>query len=48
MATTIGCRQLELEGVVDVLGIVCQLRTDRYKCFTVFLLKFVTVSLFSY
>ncbi|XP_043093187.1 tyrosine-protein phosphatase non-receptor type 7 isoform X2 [Puntigrus tetrazona] len=29
IATTIGCRQLELEGVVDVLGIVCQLRTDR-------------------
>ncbi|KAK7130318.1 hypothetical protein R3I93_019827 [Phoxinus phoxinus] len=29
MATTIGCRQLELEGVVDVLGIVCKLRTDR-------------------
>uniref|UniRef100_A0A671PDS7 protein-tyrosine-phosphatase n=2 Tax=Sinocyclocheilus anshuiensis TaxID=1608454 RepID=A0A671PDS7_9TELE len=29
IATTIGCRQLELEGVVDVLRIVCQLRTDR-------------------
>ncbi|XP_045578379.1 LOW QUALITY PROTEIN: receptor-type tyrosine-protein phosphatase R [Salmo salar] len=29
IATTIGCRQLELEGVVDVLGIVCQLRADR-------------------
>lgn len=29
MATTIGCRQLGLEGLVDVLGIVCQLRTDR-------------------
>uniref|UniRef100_A0A673MZF7 protein-tyrosine-phosphatase n=1 Tax=Sinocyclocheilus rhinocerous TaxID=307959 RepID=A0A673MZF7_9TELE len=29
IATTIGCRQLELQGVVDVLGIVCQLRTDR-------------------
>ncbi|XP_051544672.1 receptor-type tyrosine-protein phosphatase R-like isoform X1 [Myxocyprinus asiaticus] len=29
IATTIGCRQLQLEGVVDVLGIVCQLRTDR-------------------
>ncbi|XP_055045988.2 tyrosine-protein phosphatase non-receptor type 7 [Misgurnus anguillicaudatus] len=29
IATTIGCRQLQLEGSVDVLGIVCQLRTDR-------------------
>ncbi|XP_055761825.1 receptor-type tyrosine-protein phosphatase R-like isoform X4 [Salvelinus fontinalis] len=29
IATTIGCRQLEMEGVVDVLGIVCQLRADR-------------------
>ncbi|XP_051976327.1 receptor-type tyrosine-protein phosphatase R-like isoform X2 [Xyrauchen texanus] len=28
IATTIGCRQLQLEGVVDVLGIVCQLRKD--------------------
>lgn len=29
IATTIGCRQLQLEGTVDVLGIVCQLRSDR-------------------
>ncbi|XP_036375880.1 LOW QUALITY PROTEIN: receptor-type tyrosine-protein phosphatase R-like [Megalops cyprinoides] len=29
IATTIGCRQLQQEGVVDVLGIVCQLRADR-------------------
>uniref|UniRef100_W5NHA0 protein-tyrosine-phosphatase n=1 Tax=Lepisosteus oculatus TaxID=7918 RepID=W5NHA0_LEPOC len=29
IATTIGCRQLQEEGVVDVLGIVCQLRADR-------------------
>ncbi|XP_074554729.1 receptor-type tyrosine-protein phosphatase R isoform X2 [Halichoeres trimaculatus] len=29
IATTIGCRQLQLEGVVDVLGITCQLRADR-------------------
>ncbi|TWW64412.1 Receptor-type tyrosine-protein phosphatase R [Takifugu flavidus] len=29
IATTIGCRQLELEGVVDVLSITCQLRADR-------------------
>ncbi|KAG9342665.1 hypothetical protein JZ751_016102 [Albula glossodonta] len=29
IATTIGCRQLQQEGVVDVLGIVCQLRVDR-------------------
>ncbi|KAL0967235.1 hypothetical protein UPYG_G00249560 [Umbra pygmaea] len=29
IATTIGCKQIELEGVVDVLGIVCQLRADR-------------------
>ncbi|XP_056605082.1 tyrosine-protein phosphatase non-receptor type 7 [Triplophysa dalaica] len=29
IATTIGCRQLQLEGTVDVLGIVCQLRMDR-------------------
>ncbi|XP_036432931.1 receptor-type tyrosine-protein phosphatase R isoform X2 [Colossoma macropomum] len=29
IATTIGCRQLRLEGVVDVLSIVCQLRVDR-------------------
>lgn len=29
IATTIGCRQLELEGVVDVLNITCQLRADR-------------------
>ncbi|XP_029901770.1 receptor-type tyrosine-protein phosphatase R [Myripristis murdjan] len=29
IATTIGCRQLQLEGAVDVLGIVCQLRADR-------------------
>ncbi|XP_008295252.1 receptor-type tyrosine-protein phosphatase R [Stegastes partitus] len=29
IATTIGCRQLRLEGVVDVLSITCQLRADR-------------------
>ncbi|CAL9682663.1 unnamed protein product [Knipowitschia caucasica] len=29
IATTIGCRQLQLEAVVDVLGITCQLRADR-------------------
>uniref|UniRef100_A0AAY4BN45 protein-tyrosine-phosphatase n=1 Tax=Denticeps clupeoides TaxID=299321 RepID=A0AAY4BN45_9TELE len=29
IATTIGCRQLQMEGCVDVLGIVCQLRADR-------------------
>ncbi|AWO98282.1 putative receptor-type tyrosine-protein phosphatase R [Scophthalmus maximus] len=29
IATTIGCRQLQLEGVVDVLSITCQLRVDR-------------------
>ncbi|XP_064174748.1 receptor-type tyrosine-protein phosphatase R [Anguilla rostrata] len=29
IATTIGCRQLQQEGAVDVLGIVCQLRVDR-------------------
>ncbi|XP_030634434.1 receptor-type tyrosine-protein phosphatase R [Chanos chanos] len=29
IATTIGCRQLQAEGVVDILGIVCQLRGDR-------------------
>ncbi|KAL2102850.1 hypothetical protein ACEWY4_002018 [Coilia grayii] len=29
IATTIGCRQLHMEGSVDVLGIVCQLRSDR-------------------
>ncbi|KAL7827728.1 hypothetical protein AOLI_G00308800 [Acnodon oligacanthus] len=29
IATTIGCRQLRLEGVVDVLSIVCHLRVDR-------------------
>ncbi|KAM9846096.1 receptor-type tyrosine-protein phosphatase R [Aulostomus maculatus] len=29
IATTIGCRQLHLEGVVDVLSITCQLRADR-------------------
>ncbi|XP_026002743.1 receptor-type tyrosine-protein phosphatase R [Astatotilapia calliptera] len=29
IATTMGCRQLQLEGVVDVLGITCQLRADR-------------------
>uniref|UniRef100_UPI003AAA6301 receptor-type tyrosine-protein phosphatase R-like n=1 Tax=Centroberyx gerrardi TaxID=166262 RepID=UPI003AAA6301 len=29
IATTIGCRQLQLEGAVDVLSIVCQLRADR-------------------
>ncbi|GAA6077809.1 receptor-type tyrosine-protein phosphatase R isoform X1 [Tachysurus ichikawai] len=29
IATTIGCHQLLRDGVVDVLGIVCQLRVDR-------------------
>uniref|UniRef100_A0A8B9HL34 protein-tyrosine-phosphatase n=1 Tax=Astyanax mexicanus TaxID=7994 RepID=A0A8B9HL34_ASTMX len=29
IATTIGCRQLRMEGVVDVLSIICQLRADR-------------------
>ncbi|XP_041833269.1 receptor-type tyrosine-protein phosphatase R [Melanotaenia boesemani] len=29
IATTIGCRQLQVEGVVDVLSIICQLRADR-------------------
>ncbi|XP_069376057.1 tyrosine-protein phosphatase non-receptor type 5 isoform X2 [Paralichthys olivaceus] len=29
IATTIGCRQLQLEGAVDVLSITCQLRADR-------------------
>uniref|UniRef100_A0A3B3CSP5 protein-tyrosine-phosphatase n=2 Tax=Oryzias melastigma TaxID=30732 RepID=A0A3B3CSP5_ORYME len=29
IATTIGCRQLQVEGVVDVLSITCQLRADR-------------------
>lgn len=29
IATTIGCKQLQLEGVVDVLSITCQLRADR-------------------
>lgn len=29
IATTIGCHQLQTEGVVDVLGITCQLRADR-------------------
>ncbi|KAI4878057.1 hypothetical protein NFI96_011664 [Prochilodus magdalenae] len=29
IATAIGCRQLRLKGVVDVLSIVCQLRADR-------------------
>ncbi|KAK2859222.1 hypothetical protein Q5P01_003842 [Channa striata] len=29
IATTIGCRQLQLEGVVDVLSITCRLRADR-------------------
>lgn len=29
IATTIGCRQLQMEGVVDVLSITCQLRADR-------------------
>nr|XP_030722140.1 receptor-type tyrosine-protein phosphatase R isoform X2 [Globicephala melas] len=29
IATSIGCRQLREEGVVDVLSIVCQLRVDR-------------------
>uniref|UniRef100_A0A3B3QM09 protein-tyrosine-phosphatase n=1 Tax=Paramormyrops kingsleyae TaxID=1676925 RepID=A0A3B3QM09_9TELE len=29
IATTIGCRQLQEDGTVDVLGIVCKLRVDR-------------------
>ncbi|XP_068995467.1 receptor-type tyrosine-protein phosphatase R [Embiotoca jacksoni] len=29
IATTIGCRQMKLEGVVDVLSITCQMRADR-------------------
>ncbi|XP_077324847.1 receptor-type tyrosine-protein phosphatase R isoform X2 [Lithobates pipiens] len=29
IATSIGCRQLKEEGVVDVLSIVCKLRMDR-------------------
>ncbi|XP_029018726.1 receptor-type tyrosine-protein phosphatase R [Betta splendens] len=29
IATTIGCRQLQLEGSVDVLSITCRLRADR-------------------
>ncbi|KAF7648229.1 hypothetical protein LDENG_00159960, partial [Lucifuga dentata] len=29
IATMIGCQQLQLEGVVDVLSITCQLRADR-------------------
>lgn len=29
IATTIGCLQLQAEGVVDVLNITCQLRADR-------------------
>ncbi|XP_005812313.3 receptor-type tyrosine-protein phosphatase R [Xiphophorus maculatus] len=29
IATTTGCRQLQVEGVVDVLNITCQLRADR-------------------
>ncbi|KAI5617340.1 receptor-type tyrosine-protein phosphatase R, partial [Silurus asotus] len=29
IATTTGCHQLRLEGVVDVLSIVCKLRVDR-------------------
>uniref|UniRef100_A0A8C6LXY9 protein-tyrosine-phosphatase n=1 Tax=Nothobranchius furzeri TaxID=105023 RepID=A0A8C6LXY9_NOTFU len=29
IATTIGCRQLQVEGVVDILSITCQLRADR-------------------
>ncbi|XP_061571213.1 receptor-type tyrosine-protein phosphatase R, partial [Cololabis saira] len=29
IATTMGCRQLQEEGLVDVLNITCQLRTDR-------------------
>ncbi|XP_053271363.1 receptor-type tyrosine-protein phosphatase R [Pleuronectes platessa] len=29
IATTLGCRQLQLEEVVDVLSITCQLRADR-------------------
>ncbi|XP_031795054.1 receptor-type tyrosine-protein phosphatase R isoform X2 [Sarcophilus harrisii] len=30
IATSIGCRQLKEEGVVDALSIVCQLRVDRF------------------
>ncbi|KAK5849429.1 hypothetical protein PBY51_009073 [Eleginops maclovinus] len=29
IATTIGCRQLQMEGVVDVLSVTCRLRADR-------------------
>ncbi|XP_013890225.1 receptor-type tyrosine-protein phosphatase R [Austrofundulus limnaeus] len=29
IALTIGCRQLQVEGLVDVLSITCQLRADR-------------------
>ncbi|XP_034382504.1 receptor-type tyrosine-protein phosphatase R isoform X2 [Cyclopterus lumpus] len=29
IATTIGCRQLQLEGAVDVLSVTCRLRADR-------------------
>uniref|UniRef100_H3C9X7 protein-tyrosine-phosphatase n=1 Tax=Tetraodon nigroviridis TaxID=99883 RepID=H3C9X7_TETNG len=29
IATTIGCQQLQAEGVVDMLSITCQLRADR-------------------
>ncbi|XP_068442249.1 receptor-type tyrosine-protein phosphatase R-like [Clinocottus analis] len=29
IATTIGCRQLQLEGQVDVLSVTCRLRADR-------------------
>ena len=30
IATRIGCQQLKAQGEVDVLGIVCQLRLDRW------------------
>lgn len=30
IATRIGCQQLKARGEVDILGIVCQLRLDRW------------------
>lgn len=32
IATRIGCQQLKTRGEVDILGIVCQLRLDRWVC----------------
>lgn len=32
IATRIGCQQLKALGEVDILGIVCQLRLDRWVC----------------